>query len=84
MTFFVFFTNFSKKRLYLKNIVVLIRHARIVVQPGRTLRSGRRGRWFKSSQSDQLEKIKSDTEKYPLFLYPFIAQEQPLFYPVRF
>ncbi len=26
---------------------------RIVVQPGRTLRSGRRGRWFESSQSDQ-------------------------------
>ena len=25
---------------------------RIVVQPGRTLRSGRRGRWFESSQSD--------------------------------
>ena len=29
---------------------------RIVVQPGRTLRSGRRGRWFESSQSDQQEK----------------------------
>ena len=29
---------------------------RIVVQPGRTLRSGRRGRWFESSQSDQSNK----------------------------
>lgn len=29
---------------------------RIVVQPGRTLRSGRRGRWFESSQSDQRDK----------------------------
>ena len=26
---------------------------RNVVQPGRTLRSGRRGRWFESSHSDQ-------------------------------
>ena len=30
-----------------------LRDKRIVVQPGRTLRSGRRGRWFESSQSDQ-------------------------------
>ena len=29
---------------------------RIVVQPGRTLRSGRRGRWFESSQSDHKKK----------------------------
>ena len=29
---------------------------RNVVQPGRTLRSGRRGRWFESSHSDQLKK----------------------------
>ena len=29
---------------------------RIVVQPGRTLRSGRRGRWFESSQSDHQTK----------------------------
>ena len=27
---------------------------RIVVQPGRTLRSGRRGRWFESSHFDQV------------------------------
>lgn len=57
---------------------------RNVVQPGRTLRSGRRGQWFESTRSDQLEKIKPDTEKYPLFLYPFITQEQPLFRSVRF
>ena len=30
---------------------------RIVVQPGRTLRSGRRGRWFESSQSDHKKSL---------------------------
>ena len=30
---------------------------RNVVQPGRTLRSGRRGRWFESSHSDHIEQL---------------------------
>ena len=34
---------------------------RSVVQPGRTLRSGRRGRWFESSHSDQSHKIITQT-----------------------
>ena len=30
---------------------------RIVAQPGRALRSGRRSRWFESSQSDHMGKL---------------------------
>lgn len=33
---------------------------RIVVQPGRTLRSGRRGRWFESSHPDFARQSFSD------------------------
>ena len=59
--------------MYLKNIAVLITHARIVVQPGRTLRSGRRGRWFESSQSDQnvysWQLLESPSAHVPLFVH---------------
>ena len=49
--------NFFEKKMKLGIVKIKLcgKHMydfRIVVQPGRTLRSGRRGRWFESSQSD--------------------------------
>ncbi len=40
---------------------------RNVVQPGRTLRSGRRGRWFESSHSDQHQKAEEYTSAFFVF-----------------
>ena len=47
---------------------------RIVVQPGRTLRSGRRGRWFESSQSDH---------KKPPFMGVFLWSQIRALEPAR-
>ena len=47
---------------------------RDIAQPGRALALGARCRWFESVCPDQYKKIKTDTEKCPLFLYPLKAQ----------
>lgn len=67
---------FVIRRTY--RIVVDSSH-RDVAQPGSAFAWGASGRWFESSHPDHFEKIKTDTEKCPLFLYLLKAQFQPLF-----
>lgn len=62
---------FVIRRTY--RIVVDSSH-RDVAQPGSAFAWGASGRWFESSHPDQYKKIKTDTEKCPLFLYPLKAQ----------
>lgn len=57
------------KNMYINSTVV-----RDIAQPGRALASGARGHGFESRYPDQYKKIKTDTEKCPLFLYPLKAQ----------
>ena len=46
-------TNTMERCRQANAILLKAHHCRDVAQPGRALRSGRRGRWFKSSRPDQ-------------------------------
>lgn len=63
--------DIKKKQAYKKNVF------RNVAQPGRALRSGRRGRRFKSSHSDQYKKAEVYTFAFFVVQFPHKALGQP-------